>query len=556
MSGTENEDERTSLLPNDQPNTLYRTLSRISEPAEPALPPDDTDTNATANKNSPASSSANVWATLSVLLVGVFISQTDASLVMAVYAKVASEFNDLDSGSWLMSAYILAQCVAQPLYGKLSDLFGRKALLQLSYILFAVGTAGAGLSMSMGAVIVSRAVQGAGSAGMLAMVSIIITDLVPMNEVAVFRSYVNILATSGRSCGGVIGGLLSSALGWRWAFLIQVPFILIAIILVQLKLRMADKGVEGSERTWDKLKRIDFIGAFFLCSTILAVCLILDLGGRKVGWTSQSILVFGGIAVLSAIGFVISALCAAEPILPLRLLTHYAVFTNSLMVFLQSSTQAALTLLIPVFFQVVKKASVAEAGAYLIPAFTGNLLGGLTSGYWIKRTGLFKVPTVVAPMLTIACMLLCLFTWHENISSWRAIVSLPGGFATAMVSSSTFVGAAAGVEHEDVAVAASTMYLLMNLGAVAGISVGSAVFEDTLRAGLVKAVEGRDDGKKILDGALSSIAYVQEAGREIRRIVVPAYVESFHHVNYLGLACSLVTLTVAVFSKGQRLPKS
>lgn len=216
MAETQNEDERTSLLANDRSNTLYQTLSRISEPAEPALPPDDTDTNAILNKDAPASSSTNVWATLSVLLVGVFISQTDASLVMAVYAKVASEFNDLDSGSWLMSAYILAQCVAQPLYGKLSDLFGRKALLQLSYILFAVGTAGAGLSMSMGAVIVSRAVQGAGSAGMLAMVSIIITDLVPMNEVAVFRSYVNILATSGRSCGGVIGGLLSSALGWRW----------------------------------------------------------------------------------------------------------------------------------------------------------------------------------------------------------------------------------------------------------------------------------------------------------------------------------------------------
>ncbi|KAI7085638.1 MFS general substrate transporter [Hortaea werneckii] len=515
MAEIENEDERTPLLPNDQPNSLYRTLSRISEPAEPALPPDDTDTHITTIKENTGSNSANVWTTLSVLLVGVFISQTDASLVMAVYAKVASEFNDLDSGSWLMSAYILAQCVAQPLYGKLSDLFGRKALLQVSYLLFAVGTAGAGLSPSMGAVIVSRAVQGAGSAGMLAMVSIIITDLVPMNEVAVFRSYVNILATSGRSCGGVIGGLLSSALGWRWAFLIQVPFILLAIVLVQLRLHMAERDIESTERTLDKLKRIDFIGAFFLCT-----------------------------------------LYASEPILPLRLLTHYAFFTNSLMVFLQSSTQAALTLLIPVFFQVVKKASVAEAGAYLIPAFTGNLLGGLTSGYWIKRTGLFKVPTVVAPMLTMACMVLCFFTWHEGISSWRAIFSLPGGFATAMVSSSTFVGAAAGVEHDDVAVAASTMYLLMNLGAVAGISVGSAVFEDTLRSGLTKAVQGRDDGQKILEGALSSIAYVQGAGVEIRRIIVPAYVESFHHVNYLGLACSLVTLTVAVFSKGQRLSNS
>lgn len=188
---------------------------RISE-QEP-LPSDDADVElAKDDKANGSGTSADVYATLSVLLLGVFISQTDQSLVLATYGRVASDFDDFDSGSWLMSAYILAQCVAQPLYGKLSDIYGRKSCLQASYVLFTIGTAGAGFGRSMGEVIASRAIQGAGGAGMVSMVSIIITDLVPIHEVASLRSYVNVLQTTGRSCGGVIGGFLTQTLGWRW----------------------------------------------------------------------------------------------------------------------------------------------------------------------------------------------------------------------------------------------------------------------------------------------------------------------------------------------------
>lgn len=160
--------------------------------------------------------SQGVWITLSVLLLGVFVSNADWTFVLATYSTVASEFNDLSSGSWMLSAYILSQCAVQPLYGRLSDIYGRKSCLQTSYMLFSIGTAGAGLGQSMGAVIAARAIQGAGAAGMVSMVSIIITDLVPMEDVASLRSYVNILQTIGRSCGGVIGGLLTESIGWRW----------------------------------------------------------------------------------------------------------------------------------------------------------------------------------------------------------------------------------------------------------------------------------------------------------------------------------------------------
>lgn len=171
---------------------------------------------ASSPTDSPPPKSPGVWVTLSVLLVGVFVSQTDWTFVLATYSTIASSFNALSSGPWLLSVYILAQSAVQPLYGKLSDIYGRKSCLQVSYILFTVGTAGAGLGRSMGGVIAFRAVQGAGGAGMVSMVSIIITDLVPMQEVASLRSYVNVLQTVGRSAGGVIGGLLTEKIGWRW----------------------------------------------------------------------------------------------------------------------------------------------------------------------------------------------------------------------------------------------------------------------------------------------------------------------------------------------------
>jgi predicted MFS family arabinose efflux permease len=207
-------DENTPLLSKSPEPTLYRTLSRISE-QEP-LPADDADVELANNDKTSDTPRPQVWGTLFILLLGVFVANTDASLMLATYGQIASEFDDLENAVWLMSALILASCVAQPLYGKLSDIYGRKACLQASYILFALGTLGVGIGRNLGEVVAGRAVQGAGGAGMTSMVSIIITDLVPIHEVATLRAYVNVLATTGRSCGGVIGGVLTQTLGWRW----------------------------------------------------------------------------------------------------------------------------------------------------------------------------------------------------------------------------------------------------------------------------------------------------------------------------------------------------
>ncbi|EME79349.1 uncharacterized protein MYCFIDRAFT_190289 [Pseudocercospora fijiensis CIRAD86] len=492
------------------------------------------DENAPLLPGADARASTGIYATISCMLLGVFLANVDASLVLATYGQVASTFGDLENGSWILSSFILAQCVAQPLYGKLADVYGRKACLQASYVLFALGTLGTGIGRTLLEIIVWRAVQGCGSAGMTSMVSIIIADLVPLHEIATLRSYVNILQTTGRSCGGVIGGALTYAFGWRWAFIIQLPPTIAAMLLVQKRLHLPRRPTSGLTQ-WQKLSRIDFLGSIFLCTLIFCACFILDTGGQRYPWRSQPIYITAIAGVVSLLGFVVTANVVVEPIFPLRLLLEYAVITNYLIAFLQVLLQFSLMSVVPLYFQATKKANSAQAGAYLVPAFAGNTIGGLISGYFIKKTGLYKPMTVISPLFAVLCMCLCYFTWNGDTSVFGSLATLPGGLASGMVSSSVFVGLAAGVREEDMALTASGLYLFFNLGAIAGASAGAAVYQTSLRTGLAHALSGVQNGAEIMRKALSDISYVQNASDRIRELIMPAYVYGLHQVNYLSV---------------------
>lgn len=335
------------------------------------------------------------------------------------------------------------------------------------------------------------------------------------------------------------------------AFLIQIPPIVLAFLLVQWRLHLSKQDDDAHTSKWEKLRRVDFVGAFFLCYTIFAACFLLDTGGRKYPWDSPIIVAIIVSGIVTALCFVISAKRVKEPIFPLRLIAHYDLATNYLIVLLQIMVQMSLMMSVPLYFQATKHASTAAAGAYLIPAFIGNTLGGLLSGYWIRRTGRYKWPTVAAPILSVVCMLLCLFTWNGNTSVWMSFFIFPGGFATGMIVSSAFVGSVSSVPPEDVAVAGSGMYLIFNVGAIAGASGGGAAYQSGLRAGLrdaLKDVKGQreasihafsilffshkaDSFQKIIQRLQEDIKYLWTLSEELRRRIMPAYVRSFHSVN-------------------------
>ncbi|RSL63300.1 hypothetical protein CEP53_004481 [Fusarium sp. AF-6] len=496
----------------------------------------------------------SIFGILSVLLIGVFVSQADTSLVLATYGAIASEFNDLQNASWLLSSYMLAMCMGQPLYGKLSDIFGRKFMLQFSYGLFAAGSLLCGFCQSMPQLIVARSIQGLGGAGMVCLVSIIITDLVPLRDVATYRSYVNVVQTIGRSSGGAVGGFLAQAVGWRWALSGQAPLTIFAMLLVALNLKTPQKSQGPEDATKSslasKLRRIDFTGALFMSITILSFLLIIDVGGEKVPWTSILIYLLGGVSLVSGLLFVMVESRAAEPIFPLHLLSSRAVLTPYIIITMQNASQVALMFFIPLYFQVTKNATTGEAGAYMVPSIVGNTAGGLLAGYLIKRYGRYKLPTVFAALSSAFCFTLLLIFWHGHTSVLQSLFVSPGGFATGIAHSTTFVALAAGVGEQDTAVASSGLYLSGSVGAVAGLCSASAAFQSALRSALNEALNRGDvdNGPEIIRKSLSDVTYVQNLTGKAHSLVVGAYVSSFQ-VSFLlciGLAsaCLIASLTL------------
>ncbi|KAI4732135.1 MFS general substrate transporter [Aureobasidium sp. EXF-10728] len=501
----------------------------------------------------------SVFGIISVLLIGVFVSQADTTLVFATYAHITSEFIRLGDGSWIDGSWIvtsfgLATCATQPMYGRLSQIFGRKPILQMSYLLFLVGTAVAGLARNMVQMIIGRVIQGAGSAGMVSMVSILLTgmflcgrdavclliqrlDLVPLHEVASYRSYVNVFSTVGRSCGGLIGGYLTQTIGWRWAFIGQCPLLLLSIVLVWWKLEEPHQHIDLKQSIWTKLRRIDFVGAFFMSIAILASITAFDLGSKKASTPVLTILV--AVAVTAGVLFALTEkLWAKEPIFPLELLGKDAVITSYSIIFIQTSIQVALMFLVPLYFQVTANASMGQAGAHLVPAVFGNTLGGLAVGAWIKRTGRYKPPTVLASLSAMLCFSLLLIFWRGHTSTAASLVIFFGGCASGMANSAVFVGLTAGVEKEQVAIATTGLYLSANISVVAGVSAASAIFQSALRANLHRILGRVVGGDEIARKVLSDVAYVQTLHGRLRHLIVRAFVASFRRTFALQLTCS------------------
>lgn len=274
----------------------------------------------------------------------------------------------------MLAEVVLICIVSQNQYGKLSDIYGRKRLVTFAYTIFSVGCAivyviprpqnhenqtdmsNRGVGQTMGQVIVGRVISGAGAAGMAGLVSILLTDLLPIREVAQWRAYVNLVAAFGRSIGGPLGGWLVDVIGWRWSFFGQVPIILVAIILVTIYLpadgpsstpdsdsprsNSSSSSSSASESTQkSKLSRIDFAGSFIFALMILAFLLPIELGGVKLPWTHPITISLFGLSIFLIVLFIAVEKRQEEPILPLEIFHRRDAVLSFLILGLQTAAQ-------------------------------------------------------------------------------------------------------------------------------------------------------------------------------------------------------------------------
>ena len=301
---------------------------------------------------------------LPALSIGIYLAAADQTIIVSSYGKIGTDLNALNMTSWIATAYFLTLTSFQPLYGKLSDIFGRKSCLLTAYAIFGIGCLYCGLAKDINHLIIARAIAGIGGGGMSTVVSIMLSDIVTLRERGTYQGYLNIIFAAGASSGAPLGGLLSDSVGWRWAFLGQVPLCVLAFIAVSFVLHLPQKD---SSNWRQKLRRIDFLGAAVLISAVFMLLVALDRGSN-VSWKATITIVSLAIAVPLCILFVlVETRFAKEPFAPGHIIFNRTMIACFLVNFFGPAAFMGVIFYVPLHWQAVDSLYATGAGLRLIP---------------------------------------------------------------------------------------------------------------------------------------------------------------------------------------------
>ncbi|KAI5832975.1 MFS general substrate transporter [Schizophyllum commune Tattone D] len=487
------------------------------------------------------------------LVLGIFLAALDTTIVVSSYTVIGSELNQLQSTSWIATAYMLTATSFQALYGKLSDIFGRKACLLFAYTVFALGCLFCGLARNMTELIAARALAGAGGGGMSTVVSIILSDVVPLRSRGTWQGILNIIFATGSVTGAPLGGILADSIGWRWGFLIQVPIAALAIVavIVFLHLPHADRSHFRA-----KLRRVDFAGAVLLILTIFSLLFALDRGGN-VSWTDRATLASTLVFLVSFPVFLfVEFRVAAEPFVPLRLVGNRDLMASLMTNFWQFFTTTPVLFNLALYYQAVMSLSAGQAGAYLIPSVIAGTTGSLGGGLIMQKTGKYYRLTVAAYVQFAAGVAgIALNTGTaKHALVWFVVALLVQGIGGGTGVTTSLISLIANAGTEDQAIATAGSYLFRSLGQVTGLAIASTILQDVLRKTLHQKLHGQDVDE-IVKRVRESLAYLEELDPESRGIVRYSYEHALNTVFWFTAVTAALALVSSIFIRETELGK-
>jgi EmrB/QacA subfamily drug resistance transporter len=405
---------------------------------------------------------------LAGLMMGMFLAALDQTIVSSAMRVIADDLNDLAGQAWVTTAYLITSTIVTPLYGKLSDIYGRKRFFTAAIIIFIFGSILCTFATSMPMLAGFRAVQGLGAGGLFSLALAIIGDIVPPRERAKYQGY--FLAVFGTSSvlGPVVGGFFagqSSLLGitgWRWVFLVNVPIGIAALFVVNRTLHLRHTRLDH---------RIDFGGAAALTVGLVPLLLVAEQG-REWGWGSDASLLCYGIGLVGLIAFfLVEHSMGAEALLPLSLFRNRTVGVSSIASVVLGMGMFGGLASLPLYLQIVKGATPTSAGLMLLPMTLGMMSGSIISGQLISRTGQYRQ----FPIIGCALLVGSLFGFHyvgADTPLWQTmILMLFFGLGLGFNMQPLTLAVQNAVDPRDIGVATSSATFTRQIGGTLGVAV-------------------------------------------------------------------------------------
>ncbi|QEU93277.1 MFS transporter [Streptomyces kanamyceticus] len=406
---------------------------------------------------------------LSGLLLGMFVAILSSTIVSNALPEIIGDLGGGQSAyTWVVTASLLAMTATTPLWGKLSDLFSKKALVQIALIIYVGGSVVAGLSQSAGMLIACRVVQGIGVGGLSALAQIVMAAMISPRERGRYSGYLGATFAVATVGGPLLGGVITdtSWLGWRWCFYVGVPFAIIALIVLQktLKLPVVKRNV-----------KVDWAGAFFISAAVCLLLVWVTFAGDKYDWMSWQTGAMVGGSVLLALIFVFVESRASEPIIPLRLFRNPTITLASLASLFVGVAMFAGTVFFSQYFQLARGESPTMSGVMTIPMIGGLFVSSTVSGQVITKTGKWKA-WLVAGGLLVSAGLGLLGTIRYDTEYWHiAIFMALMGLGIGMMMQNLVLCTQNQVAPEDLGSASSTVTFFRSLGGAMGVSALGAI---------------------------------------------------------------------------------
>ena len=497
------------------------------------------------------------------LMTGLLLAALDQSIVSTALKTITVDLGGLDHYTWVVTAYLLTSTASTPLYGKISDLYGRRQVFQFAIVVFLLGSFASGIATNMNELIASRAFQGLGAGGLMSLTFVIIGDVVSPRERGRYQGYFGAVWGLATVAGPLLGGFFSDhhhvlgVTGWRWIFYIKLPFGIIALVITSAVLHIPKIHREH---------KVDYLGAFLLILGVSALLLGISVYAPENGWLTAKTLLWIAAGLILFVIFLINQARASEPILPLRLFKNHTFNITSLLAFLVGAAMFGAIVMLPLYFQLVKHNSATLSGLKLLPLMFGIISTSITSGKWISKHGKYKM-FPVAGMIFMTVALLLMVTISETTAFWKlGIFEFLLGAGLGMSLQNVVIALQNSLDIKDMGVGTSLNTFWRSIGGTLGVAIFGSIYASKLTTYLTTGVTSTVTSNpasmagltpQTLESSMIQLknnpAVISKFSAPLQHTVLHSYVEAFHIVFISAAPVTLIGFFVALALKAKPL---